>query len=74
MTRGLRNEAAVRRLFREHGFEVVSIRRGKHWVVRARRAGSEAVTMFTLSASPSDSGIHRVLGGNFKRAAQAAGG
>ena len=68
MTRGLRNEAAVRRLFREHDMEVISIRRRKHWTIYAKPAGSENVTRFTISSSPSSGEIHQLIRGDLKRA------
>ena len=70
MERGFKSEHDIRRLFREHDFKVVSVRRGRHWVVHAHPAGREHdVSRFTLSMSTNDQNMMRILKGYFKRAA-----
>jgi uncharacterized protein with PhoU and TrkA domain len=68
MTKGLKNEAAVVRLFRDHGMNIISLRRGKHWVVTASPAGSAIVTRYVLSISPSHFGTQRIIEADFRRA------
>lgn len=63
-------EIDVRRLFRENGFVIVRARHRKHWVVHAHPVGREHnITRFVLSTSTHDQNLHRILGGDFKRAA-----
>ena len=70
MPQGMKSEHDVRRLFREHGFEIIRVRRGKHWVVFAHPAGREHdVSRFTLSMSTNDQNLMRLIRGDFKRAA-----
>ncbi len=52
MTENLDREEAVRRLFRSHGYQIVSIRHTGHWQVKASRDGGP-VRHFTVSTSPS---------------------
>ena len=68
--KGFKTEASVRRLFRENGFVIVRARHRKHWVVHAHPEGREHnVTRFVLSTSTQDGNVHRIIGGDFKRAA-----
>jgi len=45
-------EAAVRRLFRDHGYVIHDIRHGSHWQVWASRDGGP-VQHFTVACTPS---------------------
>ena len=68
MKKGLRTEADVRRLFRERGLVVLTIRRGKHWIVTAVCEGSDVVTRYVLSSSPSDNNTMKIIAADFRRA------
>jgi hypothetical protein len=46
-------ERDVRRLFAEHGYVIIALRRNGHWNVRASRDG-QPPRLFTVAVSPSD--------------------
>jgi hypothetical protein len=64
----MKTEADVRRLFREHGFEVVRVRHRKHWTVHGRAIGGDRVIRFTLSVTTNDQNVLRIIRGDIKRA------
>jgi hypothetical protein len=65
-TPNLDRETSVRRLFRQYGYEVVSIRHSGHWQVKARRNGGP-VQHFTVSTSPSNRHARQKLVASLKR-------
>ena len=67
MTKGLKTERDVVRLFKANGMDVRSIRRRKHWVVTASRKGSDLIGKFILSVSPSDIRAVKQIAAEFKR-------
>ena len=68
MKKGLRTETDVRRLFRERGLVVLTIRRRKHWIVTAVCEGSDVVNRYVLSSSPSDNNTMKIIAADFRRA------
>ena len=55
----MRTEKDVKHFFRNNGFEIISIHRTAHWIVRASINGQ--IRGFTVSVSPSDHrGIHNL--------------
>lgn len=48
----MRTERDVKNLFSDHGYEVVSIHRTSHWIIKASING--VIRSFTVSVSPSD--------------------
>jgi hypothetical protein len=61
----MKSERDIRRLFADHGLDVIRVRRGKHWVVFASRNGE--VGRFVLSQSPSDWRVQRKREAELKR-------
>lgn len=45
----MKTERAIRRLFADNGFEIISVRSGKHWIVLASK--EERVGRFVLARS-----------------------
>ena len=68
MPSGFKTEASVRRFFRDHGSEVVSLRYGKHWTVFTKPIGTDRVSRFTLSGSTRDGNMLRIVKGDLRRA------
>ena len=48
----MRAEREIKNLFESHGYQVISIHRTKHWIVRA--SINSLVKNFAVSVSPSD--------------------
>jgi len=65
MTRRMDKEADIRRLFREHGLQILTIRRNKHWVITAARDG--VVGSFVMGSSPSDYRVERKIRAQLRR-------
>jgi uncharacterized protein with PhoU and TrkA domain len=63
----INTERKVRRLFTANGLTVLSIRRGRHWIVTASKNGEEQTRRFVLPVSPSDQRAIRNIEADLKR-------
>jgi hypothetical protein len=61
----MKTERAIRRLFADNGFEIISVRSGKHWIVLASK--EERVGRFVLARSPSDHRVKRKIEADMRR-------
>ena len=64
----MRTQRDVKNLFLDHGYQIVSIHRTAHWIVKASINGY--VKSFTVSVSPSDCRGHKNLIALLRRTAK----
>ena len=62
----MKTEHDIRRLFADHGYEVIDIRCNRHWVVLAARGGKRTGT-FIFSRSPSSRRAKQYLENDLRR-------
>ena len=64
----MRTQRDVKNLFLEHGYQIVSIHRTRHWIVKASINGQ--IQNFAVSVSPSDCRGHKNLEALLRRNAK----
>jgi hypothetical protein len=64
-------ERKLRTLFRDQGFRVLQIRRGRHWVARVAKNGGRPLVI-SVSRSPSDFRFRHNFVTSLRRAERAA--